>query len=290
MRLPFFRPGLVHSLQLLLDRSEQFQAVCKRKDRSTIDIRFTVANGSGKPGTVFELVATCDRGDLVVKEHDEFGHRRLLPAACAERHINGDGSFCLFWKDGDPIAVIDVETADRWWRNLFTFLKAQIYANRHRTWPNGAGRAHGNAAFHEAKAEQIAAEFGPQMFNAFKARHLRLLRRKVGMRGLSALRIEQDGHRLFGMWEGSDKVVNLRAACPCARQAKRPLPIRKCGNHADLAAEFVRRYAAMEDAERKFLQDISLAGHQCCGTMDVCQLKTHNENELHNACRVSGQK
>ena len=34
-------------------------------------------------------------GRLRVAEHHD---RRLLPAFCAERHINSDGSFCLGWE------------------------------------------------------------------------------------------------------------------------------------------------------------------------------------------------
>ena len=278
MMLPFRRLGLASPLQLLWKRAAPFQAVCDRIDRSTIGIHFTIANASGKAGTVFHLLAR-DHGDAIaVQEQDVPGLPRLLPAACPERHINDNGTFCLFWQEGDPIPVIDEESADRWWRNLFSFLKAQLYANHHRKWPSGAGRAHGNAAYHEARAEQIAGEFGQKMRQDFQARRLRLTRRKIGSDGRSSLRIERDGLRLFGMWEGGDKIVNLKAACPCADRPGRPLTIRKCSDHAALAAEFIRRYAAMEKAEMEFLQELRLAGHQCCGSMDDCPLRVSNEN------------
>jgi hypothetical protein len=216
----------------------------------------------------FHLVAEADGAAVDVRE--DGASLRRLPSFCPERHINFNGTFCLFWREGENIPVHDLDSARRWFGTLIKFLYAQFYAERRRKWPVGAGRAHGNAARHQVRAEAIAAEFGDDLLSNLVAGRLTVQKQKLSTGGTS-LRLLRDGKRLFAMREHSG-VVNLRSPCPCGGQKNgRPLLRRRCGKHATLAAELVRELIAMEEAERAFWTSLP-SNARCCSTMQACPL------------------
>jgi hypothetical protein len=268
---------LAQPLRLLWEHAEDLRCKFEQTSKSSIRIRLEMPTPSGKPGRIYNLAALQRGAAIKVSEVSADGFRRTLPVACPERHINGDGAFCLFWGQR-PIRVFDRESAILWWNNLINFLNAQAYAEQRRKWPEGAGRAHGDAAFHEANVEAIAEQFGPKMLADLKAKRIRLRPLRLGGRARRSLRLERNEVRLFAMWDSGRQIVNLRAACPCERAGRRKLPIAKCGDHAVLAARFIEEFQAMEQEERAFNEEWQRAGRGCCGTIENCPF--HEATEL----------
>uniref|UniRef100_UPI003C2CFE3B E2 domain-associated cysteine-rich protein n=1 Tax=Altererythrobacter segetis TaxID=1104773 RepID=UPI003C2CFE3B len=195
----------------------------------------------------------------------------LLPAFCPERHINRDGSFCLYWRYVDDIVIDGPEAARAWWETLLRFLQLQTRAARRRHWPDGFGRAHGAAAAtHQLRAELAAERLGDR-FSAYLAdRRLTVLVKGDGPEG-PAVRVLQDGRRLYAVWMRKRRVVNLRRPCLCPAGARRrPTVLRACGDHADAAATLALELHGVVEEEKLFWKAAS--GTPCCGTMDGCPL------------------
>jgi hypothetical protein len=219
----------------------------------------------------FRLIAEQQHsGSVDVKEKPRSAQR--LPAFCPERHINFDGTFCLLWREGEDIPVRDLASARKWFGTLINFLYAQLYAGRWRTWPRGVGRAHGDAARHEVRAERNAREFGDDMLVDLKAGRIQVHRIWL-TNGSYSLRLVRNGERVFAMQQAAARVCNLRRPCPCSRKSGRARPLKKCGSHAEFAADLIRQWVAMEEAERAFWASIP-ESLQCCGTIDGCPLAT----------------
>ncbi|WP_188263125.1 E2 domain-associated cysteine-rich protein [Azospirillum tabaci] len=160
---------------------------------------------------------------------------------------------------------------------LFHRLRAQMYAERHRRWPSGAGRAHGEAAAPEAIAEAAAAAFGPAMLADLRAKRLTVRRIKLGA-GRTGLRLMRNDGILFVLGSGRDRIVGLGRPCSCGAGWHGPRAIGKCGDHAKRAAELVLAMAAMEEAECAFVETVRAQGRTCCGRMDGCPLAPPAEN------------
>ena len=50
---------------------------------------------------------------------------QLLPVCCPERHINSDGTFCLYWEDDIDLGITTIDKATLWWQTLISFLLKQ---------------------------------------------------------------------------------------------------------------------------------------------------------------------
>ncbi|MCB8884014.1 hypothetical protein ACELLULO517_27510 [Acidisoma cellulosilytica] len=194
----------------------------------------------------------------------------LLPTFCPERHINVDGSFCLYWRPIDDIVIDGPSSAMIWWETLVRFLQLQTRAARRRHWPDGHGRAHGAAAIHQFRAERAAERLGDPLFTDMRDGRLSVVMHGSGAEG-PGIRVLRDGQRVFATWLRSRRVVNLRRPCLCtAGQKPRPRVIRSCGDHAAAAARLALELHKMAEQERDFWKDFE--GHPCCGTMDDCPL------------------
>lgn len=194
----------------------------------------------------------------------------LLPAFCPERHINVDGSFCLYWRAIDDIVIDGPDSALAWWETLVRFLQLQTRAARRRHWPDGRGRAHGAAAIHQFRAEQAAERLGDQLFTDMQDGRLSVAVRGSGAEG-PAIRVLRDGQRIYATWLHSRRMVNLRRPCVCAAgREPRPPVIRSCGDHAAAATTLALELHSMAEQERRFWKDFE--GHPCCGTMNDCPL------------------
>lgn len=110
---------------------------------------------SGAPGDRFELVIDTGAPEAIVSEAVA-GAR--LPATCPERHINGDGTFCLGLRRTPVTTGLE---ANAFWLTLRTYLLAQQFAERNGRWPPGRGLSHGyEAADWQLQAEAAAARCG----------------------------------------------------------------------------------------------------------------------------------
>jgi hypothetical protein len=193
-----------------------------------------------------------------------------LPGSCPDRHINPNGSFCLFWRAVDGIEINGPDNARDWLETLVRFLQLQFRAARLRRWPDGKGRAHGLAVIHQNRAEVAAMQLGePYVTDMLEGRLT--VSRKGGSAEGTAIRVLKDGRRLFSVWERSRRVVSLRQRCLCPAGARpRPIVLRSCGDHAIAAADLAMELSEMVVAERHFWK--SVRGAPCCGTMSGCPL------------------
>lgn len=194
----------------------------------------------------------------------------LLPAFCPERHINADGSFCLYWRAVDDIVIDGPDSALAWWETLVRFLQLQTRAARRRRWPDGRVRAHGAAAIHQFRAERAAERLGDQLSTDMQDGRLSVAMCGSGAEG-PAIRVLRDGQRIYATWLRSRRVVNLRRPCVCpAGGEPRPRAIRSCGDHAAVAVTLALELHSMAEQERRFWKVFE--GHPCCGTMKDCPL------------------
>lgn len=193
-----------------------------------------------------------------------------LPASCPDRHINPNGSFCLFWRAVDDIEINGPDNARDWLGTLVRFLQLQFRAARLRRWPDGKGRAHGLAVIHQNRAETAARQLGETYGTDMLEGRLTISRKGGSAEGV-AIRVLKDGRRLFSVWEHSRRVVNLRQRCLChAGTSPRPIVLKSCGDHATAAANLAMELNEMVIAERHFWR--SVQGVPCCGTMSGCPL------------------
>jgi hypothetical protein len=196
-------------------------------------------------------------------------HHRQLPAYCPERHVNEDGTFCLYWRAVavDDIPIIDPDAARRWCRVLHRWLEDQIRAAARRRWPSRRGRAHGYAAVFQYHLEDLAAQFGPGFVADFAETRFSV-QRVLLVDGREAFRLLRDGVRLASIIDvGDGELANLKRLCICDGAT---LPIKKCGRHRHQIVAFIRNLLEMEKAERAFWD--GNRGVQCCGTMESCPL------------------
>ncbi|MFC5565295.1 E2 domain-associated cysteine-rich protein [Rubellimicrobium aerolatum] len=222
----------------------------------------------GGTAPVYNIIAEI-RGDVVAAREAE---PVRLPAFCPERHINRDGSFCLGWDGADDLAVRDEETARAWWRRLFKFLSLQERAARRRRWPDRRAWPHGDAARHQLRAEMAAHRLGSPFTEDLAQERLEVIRKGRGAGG-HGLRVQRDGRRLYSVWEGARRAVNLRQRCLCALgTGSSPAVLRGCGDHADAAVELAFALRDRDIAEQDFWAQ--LKGTTCCGTMDGCPLSS----------------
>lgn len=196
-----------------------------------------------------------------------------LPAFCPQRHINGDGTFCLFWKEAEDVDVDDLDDAIKWWGILFNFLRLQARAENRREWPNANEWAHGHAAEHQKLALTAAAGLGPSFVSALESKQITL--RAQPTRHIAqgpALQVFVRGQHIYSVWLHSGRVVNRKQRCFCCLSgARRPARIRSCGRHAEDAALLALSLKRWQEEEESFWH--AFKNRDCCRTCDVCPLK-----------------
>jgi hypothetical protein len=64
---------------------------------------------SGAPGPIYRLRIDDIHGAVAVREAEP----AILPACCPERHINCDGSFCMYWQEAEPLSIESADSALR---------------------------------------------------------------------------------------------------------------------------------------------------------------------------------
>ena len=144
------------------------------------------------------------------------GTAQRLPSFCPERHIIGNGRFCMNWEGDQQLYVVDEQSAGRWLQVLLKFLVDQSRAAYLRRWPSGEAWAHGaRAANAQRRAERIAKQLGALYQEGISER--RLMVERAG--GGDTLRVIKDGELLFATW----RVIRRRGG----RYARRIL-VRSC--------------------------------------------------------------
>ncbi|WP_299344072.1 E2 domain-containing protein [uncultured Pseudoxanthomonas sp.] len=197
------------------------------------------------------------------------GHT-MLPTFCPDRHINGDGSFCLGWGGDNPSTIADEATARRWWAAVYQFLARQAGANARGVFPGtDHGRAHGDAAVHQAKAEQAAAQLGPAF--AERAADGKFVVRPDPRPGQHRLELWCGTERLARVSTRSKVLVGGRTICPCGETPERD--VTACGDHSQALATFILEHHACKVADKSYLDACAAAGYACCDTLQTCGLR-----------------
>lgn len=187
-----------------------------------------------------------------------------LPSSCPDRHINGDGTFCTHWDQGEPLRVIDSKSAARWWDQLLGFLKLQERARNLRRWPSNNTWAHGDAAIYQWHAERCAEALGLLIANSLRDRTL-IVKKHRGNGGRFRS-LHAGPKRIYSVWWAERRVATLRQLCFCGSG----FTLISCGDHAQRAYELVAALQLWEQEERRFWQE--LKGAPCCGTLEDCPL------------------
>lgn len=252
------------TLELLAGCLSAFGAVEIGRSASELRVSLPVPLSDGR-SPVYRLTILVTGQSVSARETTP----TLLLAFCPERHINHDGSFCLYWRAVDEIVVDSLEAARDWWETLLRFLQFQSRAARLRRWPDRRARAHGVAAIHQLRAELAAERLGEPYVSDLAAGRLSVTATGRGTR--SGIQLLRDGHRQYSVWVQPRRVVNLRRRCVCpAGSARRPAILRSCNDHADAAARLALALHEMGEQERRFWAAVKAS--PCCGTMDGCPL------------------
>lgn len=263
------------SLQRLREAAPNWSTI-KSSNSTRLRIEVKQPEADGTPGKrAFDLSVTQHRGGHVTIQ--ETAKREQLPTCCVERHINRDGTFCLYLASTDPIA--DEADAQRWWSGLRDFLNHQGFVERRGFWPPNAQLSHGNAAADtQIEMERLAGLHG--------------FRQEV----LDGIFLNKGwlGEHLPGLSKSSEKVINSRGACPrlCLNR-HRPAYRKDClkkrctdecpKTHRPITRadcpmrEGVEALVLLEHKRRKqegqFVTYLKNEGVECCGTVSRCPLR-----------------
>lgn len=235
--------------------------------RTGDEATFTVAppKASGAPAIDYSITIRADHDRVLARETIP----ARFPASCPERHINHDGSFCLFWVEDEDVRISSADVAEEWWGKLLAFLRRQETASVIRRWP-GDARAHGDAAYFQRRAETCAAELGPPFTDWLREERLSVLSRRRGDE--TRKRLEVDGRIIASVAGDAIKVMTSRSPCKCAKSDGRKRAIIDCGDHAEVLARLIRAIDRWKAEEMAFFSELKSKNRKCCGTIDGCPL------------------
>jgi hypothetical protein len=263
----------MNSLNLILQNRPPWVEIEDKRNNGANILASPPAAG-GRAAHTFRLnVRSSKQGGLAVKEQPE---HRQLPTFCLERHINPDGTFCLYFNSGAQLN--DADAAISWWSSLGTFLSNQLYAEKRSVWPLEAGLSHGDAAREQLAMEELAAPLG------WKDDIWRAMFRGRGWMAEQLPRVSKQ----------IDRVLNARAPCPrgctwkhrllrqkscvsatcysdCGKKHK-PVPRAQCPNRY-LVEALVLREHRRQKIEAEIVNKLVQEGKRCCGTMKRCPLR-----------------
>lgn len=223
------------ALDLIAQVAPDFGGTCVTSvpQTATLDLPIRLVDGRTLP---YKLHLRQD-GEWIEARESTPHH---LPGFCPERHINYDGTFCLFYAGANPLPVSDEPSARAWLETIYKYLKLQERARTLRRWPNGSAWAHGDAARHQLRAQKAASAISGKIANDLAVNQLGLKRRKSKERPI--LDVISGTVPLFSVWEKSRRVINQKRRCFCGLYGRRrPKRIRRCHDHAKQATELADR-------------------------------------------------
>jgi E2 ubiquitin ligase family protein len=254
------------SLDFLKIVASEFRTTVMSEESDAFVVRFEAIRASGET-EVFHL-RIVDSGDIPRVYECE---PQRLPTRCLDRHILGDGWFCLSWPPGEASEVRDETTARLFWSRVERFLQCQLAANALRRWPAQSNvRAHGDAAAYQDRAEELAAQFGPVVLQ-----DVRLQRFKVALAakpGRVRLELLRTGRRVARI-HCKGGLVTTMTRCFCDEATANDVAIGACRNHAQIAPDLIRAIYLWHKKHEEFVQGLVASGYRCCGTLDVCEIR-----------------
>lgn len=250
------------AVELIAAFAPAYNATAEPVSAVSIILRFSLALSDGR--SVPYEIEVKQVGDMKATAKEL--HPLNLPEFCPQRHINHDGSFCLYWWEVSNLDITDEETAHAWWGTLWKFLTLQARVKNARRWPSENEWAHGAAAVHQHEAESAAHELGLKYEVALQERRLSVVKKK------RILKLFKDKKHLYSVWLGSKKVVNLKQRCICGSSGNKcPKRLRRCGAHSSEASKLAFSLLLWKIKEQEFW--IAFQGQKCCGTCDNCPLQ-----------------
>lgn len=251
-------------LDLLVIAAEANHAVLVERKVGEAEFLVGPPLPSGAPAPTYSILVR-ERGLKVVAQECS---TTFLPRFCPERHINQDGTFCLYSEDDDPHQIYKEEDAEFWWRTLLIFLRRQHSASALGVWPGRAdARAHGTAARYQAIAEKKALSLGDRFVSLLRAR--RFATTSLSHRGERRIRLTCDGRFVAAVRQNPLTLMTKRARCVCDNAR---LPICSCGTHAEDLTDLIAALESWRTAELEFNKSIRQQGISCCGTISECPL------------------
>lgn len=259
---------LAQAIALIVEQAPSYDATVLEARRNEAHFRLILSLLDGRQ---------VERQLLVVADGDRLSAREPvpthLPAFCPDRHLNGDGSFCLGWSGHEDKRVLDEAGAASWWAKQLQFFRLQERASRLRHWPDRRVWAHGGAAQYQLVAEKCARALGKRIETALEWGRLTLgppIRRSAS--NGPAIELLLEGAPILRVWCDHRRLVNMRQPCVCDKSRNgRRVAIRGCSNHATLVIDLVGAMLAWRAAEREFWAGFK--DRACCGTLDHCPLK-----------------
>jgi hypothetical protein len=236
----------------------------RQVDARAADVDAIGSRRSGAFTRVFELSIIHLAHEVKVFERTT---KKTLPEFCPERHINGDGSFCLGLRAGEGITE---ETARAWWAKLHAFLLCQETATESGLWPTEAELLHGDAGEIELLAERAAAEIG------LRSAYRQAVQFDTGPVASGLAKINATTRLLR----------NGRSACICGRtnRAGKTLLRRDCHH---LGCPIVLEYERRAAIDRFWM---ALRSQPCCGTMRNCPLQPRRVGARADITPLTSQK
>ncbi len=259
--------------ELIAGLADEFNSLATRIGDETLELKIGLLRADGME-VPYTIIASSSEATVKAKEKSPV----RLPSFCPERHINSDGSFCLYWEGDGRLEVTDEPSAIVWWETLYQFLRHQERAAKLRHWPTAEGRAHGDAARFQKRAIAAAESLGSEFLEALLLGRLQVRAwPKLRKNHDSTLRLYKDGQHVYSIWSNRAQVLNWKQRCFCQRKnGKRALPLKSCGAHAADAANLVQAIHEWEKSESNFWNQVD--GKQCCRTCDHCPLAERDDN------------
>lgn len=190
-------------------------------------------------------------GDVDAVVHVEEVEPRRLPAHCPDRHLWGDGGFCLGLPGDYPARPTTPATAAVWWETLRGFLLLQDDVAYTRRWPAAC------AWPHSAPGVLMDAQLTAYAWSV----------------GLSPEVLERWSRAAVAPRSGeAPRAPGRRSPCPCGSGKQ----IRHC--HEPALTMFQAGKSARAALDRQFWD--SQRGRACCGSLDVCPLRSGGRSEI----------
>lgn len=260
--------------ELIAGLAHGFNSLARHIDGETLELKIGLLRADGLE-VPYTIIASSSGATVKAKEKSPV----RLPSFCPERHINPDGSFCLYWEGDGRLEVTDELSATVWWETLYQFLRHQERATKLRRWPTAEGWAHGDAARCQKRAIEAAARLGSEFLEELQLGRLQVRAwPKLSKNRDSTLRLYKDGVHVCSIWSNEAQVLNRKQRCFCQRKNdKRALRLKSCSTHAADAANLVQAIHEWEKSEINFWNQVD--GKQCCRTCDHCPLAEREDNE-----------
>lgn len=253
-----------NATQLLVDCSGDFLATTHiiKNDELLLNFDLQLSDGSLIP---YEILARIGDNAVTAQEYMP----KQLPAYCPERHINSNGTFCMYWAGDNDLNVVDEQSAIVWWETLFQFLKLQVRAQKREEWPNNNYWAHGEAAFFQKMAYEAASNLGENFLELLKKKLLKAEFFKRNAGNGNFLRVYLQDKHYYTVWLDHKKTACLKQVCICSKKGN--VCFKRCGDHAQFAFDLAVNLYEWDRAEKKFWDGYK--HKECCGTIKECPLR-----------------